>query len=793
MLACIVALSARADEPFSYFRNDWSVIGLKDYERGARVTPDGRLMLEETVVRFRYGRDLVPLDRRNVKTLEEGWLPIVRIPATDGDVRYELELWATPLPNVPDWQRAFDWPVAGENFLCWVRLSATNTGREPAAMRWSASSTRAEATCAIDRTLAPAEVMKTTLRVPFQPGADPAAFAGADPDLWHARTARAWKRALEGAAEIEVPCEKATQALLAAHVCQLIANDHGDVHGGEGFYDQFYIRDGAYQVLELEEAGLWDAAERAVALYLPRQRDDGRFESQEGQLDANGQALWVLWQYWRMTADRAWLEAVYPRMRRAVDWLMKARREAPADSAFAGLLPAAPADGEYLWDGEHHIVGYDLWNLRGLLCTADAAATLGKEAEATALREEAARYREAIDAAWARTGLAYFPPSWELAGTHWGNTETLWPTELFERDDPRVVALGRHVRDDWLGGFREGTIRWKGHREAIHPYMGQYTVMTELVRGEDETVVEDFFWYLLHSTATHAFPEGIYAETREAWGDTIPHVTGACNYAILLRHMLVHEERGELHLLKAAPDGWLREGQRIRIRRAPTYFGSLDLDVVGEVDGVRVTLRGPDRERPARVVLHLPESIAIAEVPKGVEILRRADQRVDWDFGEAVRRYEAMDPPPAWLPPDAPSLTTNRPVTCSSALTGFPPELANDGFAGDTDAYWATDVERLSDPAPWWRVDLEEPTTVGRVIVVAYYGDERAYGFSVETSLDGEAWELVADRRGASEPSKRTGYTCRFEPRPVRYLRVTEHENSANTGRHLVEVMAYDR
>ena len=48
---------------------------------------------------------------------------------------------------------------------------------------------------------------------------------------------------------IEVPCRKATEALKAAHVCQMIANDRGEVHGGEGFYDVFYIRDGAYQVM----------------------------------------------------------------------------------------------------------------------------------------------------------------------------------------------------------------------------------------------------------------------------------------------------------------------------------------------------------------------------------------------------------------------------------------------------------------------------------------------------------------------------------------------------------------
>lgn len=142
--------------------------------------------------------------------------------------------------------------------------------------------------------------------------------------------------------------------------------------------------------------------------------------------------------------------------------------------------------------------------------------------------------------------------------------------------------------------------------------------------------------------------------------------------------------------------------------------------------------------------------------------------------------------------PDALSLTTSRPATCSSALPGCDASLANDGLARSTESYWATDVTAHPGTA-WWQVDLEQPAIVGRVVVVGYYGDQRTYGFTVETSLDGKAWELVADRRENREPSTRHGYECRFAPRPVRFLRVTETANSANTGRHLVEVMAFER
>jgi len=141
--------------------------------------------------------------------------------------------------------------------------------------------------------------------------------------------------------------------------------------------------------------------------------------------------------------------------------------------------------------------------------------------------------------------------------------------------------------------------------------------------------------------------------------------------------------------------------------------------------------------------------------------------------------------------PEAVSLTTGRPVTCSHALPPHPAKLANDGRARDTNAYWATDV--TISPAAWWQVDLEKPTTIGRIGVVSFYGDQRTYGFTVEGSTDGKTWEMLADQRQNKQLSTAAGYKCVFRPRQVRYIRVTMTSNSANTGRHLVEVEAFEK
>src|SRR4030042_4620318 len=108
-------------EHFDYFVNNWNVVGLKDYPRGARVTPNNAIILGYDTLNICYGQELTKLSRKQDKLALNGWLPVMVIRANEDAIRYEFTYWVTPMPDVQDWKKTFNWPTEGENFMVWVK------------------------------------------------------------------------------------------------------------------------------------------------------------------------------------------------------------------------------------------------------------------------------------------------------------------------------------------------------------------------------------------------------------------------------------------------------------------------------------------------------------------------------------------------------------------------------------------------------------------------------------------------------------------------------------------------
>jgi hypothetical protein len=120
---------------------------------------------------------------------------------------------------------------------------------------------------------------------------------------------------------------------------------------------------------------------------------------------------------------------------------------------------------------------------------------------------------------------------------------------------------------------------------------------------------------LVHTSSTHA---GFEWSIR-AWGDRdfgrnlTPHGWFAAKFRTLLRNMLVREEGQALHLCSVLSPSWIREGQHVEVKDAPTNFGKIDFTLEFEKDRARLKLFPEFREEPEEIILHLPWFVVMSE------------------------------------------------------------------------------------------------------------------------------------------------------------------------------------
>lgn len=107
----------RPGEPFSYPACSVDQIGVQNAPMGTEITPAGYLYTGYGELMFSIGYPSEPAWQR-IRTLEKGYLPIVRYTYRDGAVRYDVTTFADTLAGQD----------AGRNPVDFVRVVARNTG-----------------------------------------------------------------------------------------------------------------------------------------------------------------------------------------------------------------------------------------------------------------------------------------------------------------------------------------------------------------------------------------------------------------------------------------------------------------------------------------------------------------------------------------------------------------------------------------------------------------------------------------------------------------------------------------
>jgi hypothetical protein len=368
--------------------------------------------------------------------------------------------------------------------------------------------------------------------------------------------------------------------------------------------------------------------------------------------------MYAVAQHGLLSGDRASVDALLPATLRAGDWCLAEIARAQQQNGTTRGLIGAPLN-----DLSHEPKAW-AFNQAYFYAGCERLARLLRELQhprAADFQAAANQMRQAVERGFGaaamqaplvqlrdHTWMPYVPAD---ASTPRRLLEIWYPTDI----DSGPLHLSRLKALDPRGPLttcllhdHEDNLFLNGWGLANEPVYNQHAT-AYLLRDDVKPAIRAFY-SMLACAFSHSALEPV--EHRWAWGQYFgpPSTDGA--WFDLYRHMLIHEQDDDtLLLLQATPRKWLEDGKEIRVERAPTYFGPLNLSAttLAAAGELHATVELASRKRPQALLVRLrhPDAKRMREVTVNGRIWMDFDPRQEWvriaapneDRYEIVARY----------------------------------------------------------------------------------------------------------------------------------------------------------
>jgi hypothetical protein len=373
--------------------------------------------------------------------------------------------------------------------------------------------------------------------------------------------------------------------------------------------------------IALEKAGFHAEAANGLRVHLDMQEPDGNWADPKGwahhMWGASGMKAWAAMEHYKLTGDRAYLQALFPRLAASSRWQELQRQESRTpkneESATYGLMPRGMGDGG-LMNGDDYFGVFYPHNILAVFADAlsvEAAGILGEpDTELRRIHETALNdLRASLKKGSIREdGFQWIPGSpANTAGSRWGTLYALYPTRILEADDPLVTGTLKKMEFIISPGGQPVHTGWMVDGTWVAISLDNLAE-THLVLGQGDTAIAYLYSTLNHGTPLHTWCEerGLEPGAKKTSGDR-QHLWTPVAVVRFLRDALVMEQPDGLHLGLATARSWLTQGKTVGVREAPTYFGNLTYKIESDVDNgaIRSEIAAPDREPVKTIVLHL--------------------------------------------------------------------------------------------------------------------------------------------------------------------------------------------
>lgn len=440
---------------------------------------------------------------------------------------------------------------------------------------------------------------------------------------------REWRGLIARASQFDIPDAGVRNALYASLADLFIMREPllngyvGTLCGTEG-YRSTNPFEPSLAAVALDQLRLHSEAADGLRVHLDMQEPSGEWADPKGwahdMWGAAGMKAWAAMEHYRLTGDRAYLEALYPRLVANSRWQEQQRArsrilENGRKTATYGLMPRGMGDGGLMAADDY----YGVFHPHNILAVfadklaVEAAETLGRKADLPELRRIYATGFKDLRASFElgaidENGYRWLPGSpRNPSGSRWGVLYALVPAGLLEPGDPLVTGTLRRIEAVVSPGGQPLHTGWMPDGAWVAITLDN-VAESYLVRGDGDTAIRYLYSTLNHGTPLYTWCEERGAEpgTKKTSGDR-QHLWTPVAVVRFLRDAMVMEQGDRLHLGLATARSWLEQGKQVGVRAAPSSFGDVSYRLESDVEHgvIRAEVDPPTREAPAEIVLHV--------------------------------------------------------------------------------------------------------------------------------------------------------------------------------------------
>lgn len=421
-----------------------------------------------------------------------------------------------------------------------------------------------------------------------------------------------WRKLVSQGLSIRVPEDAVQNAFDANKAHLLVLHDGDSITPGPFLYHQFWFRDAAFMLHALDQLGYHAQVKSVLETFPHFLRKDGFLESQDGEWDSNGQALWLLEQNARLSGDYEVLHDQYWQMLNAAHWIDSARQKTKQRNEHFpehGLLPAGMSaehlgpNDFYFWD--------DWWGLAGLRAAIFAAKIFNSPDDERKLQFAFDAFwddmKNALSRAAVKNDAPWMPasPTRRADSAMVSNLIASYPLQLLAADDPRIIATIKELK---AVAFVDGAFFHHVGHGGFGTYLALHLAGSELFQRNAEAW-SGFRFLLKHASQTWTWGETIHPLTRRGGHGDGHHGWAAAEVVSFIRNSLLFEENDHLVLTPAIPEEWVFETSVIKVERASTYFGTVEFTLAFGDHNATLVLKGQWREPPAYIEWNLPIAV----------------------------------------------------------------------------------------------------------------------------------------------------------------------------------------